>query len=343
MSANTHHARAKHAQRLREEAARWFVRMRDSEPDHPDRGRFEAWLMGNPAHAREYSAIASVWTDLDSTRQLQSLAQAMEHRQTEAITVKTQLRKRIGQNLLTILVVFMSSLVGLQVWKDWASQPIYQASSSTGIGQIGRQTLVDGTKLVLNANTQVKIAYYRDRRTVDINQGEVIFDVTKDPSRPFIVDSGHARVTVLGTRFAVNRLSDLVRVSVDHGRVRVEAQDQQKHVREPHVVLHDGEVAEINEGGVPYLVQRNAQESFTFQQGVLTFRQARLSEIAETLSRYRALPVTASNLHQSSMQVTAVVQVADMENFIKALPRIAPVSLQQLDGQTKLIDVSRRQ
>lgn len=299
--------------------------------------------MGNPAHAREYSAIASVWTDFDSTRQLQSLAQAMEQQKTETVAVKTGLRKRIEQNLLTILVVVVSSLAGFQLWKDWASQPVYQVASSTGIGQIGRQTLADGTKLVLNANTRVNITYYRDRRTVDIGQGEVIFDVTRDSSRPFVVDSGHARVTVLGTRFVVNRLSDLVRVSVDHGSVKVEAQDQQKHIREPHLVLHDGEVAEVNVGGAPYRVKRDAVDAFTFQRGVLTFRQAHLSEIAETLSRYRTIPVTTNSASQPAMQVTAVVQVADMENFIKVLPRIAPVTIQQLDGETKLIDASKRQ
>lgn len=341
MPTHAHRTEVKRLLRLREEAARWFVRMRSSEPDHPDRGRFEAWLLGNPAHAREYAAIASVWEDFDSTRQLQSLAQAMQQKKTEA-TGNAKLRKFASHNLFGILILVISCLAGVPMWQSWVSQPVYQLAENTGIGQIGHQTLVDGTRLVLNANARVKVAYYRDRRTVDIDQGEVIFDVTKDPSRPFVVDSGHARITVLGTRFAVNRLANLVRVSVDHGSVKVEAQqDRKAHAMEPYVVLHDGEVAEVNIGEFPHRVQRRAADAFTFPRGVLTFRQAYLSEIAETLSRYRASPVTTSATDRFSTQVTAVVQVADMESFIQALPKIAPVSLRQMDGETRLVNSQR--
>lgn len=340
MPDSSYHSGEKRAQNLRKEAARWFLRMRNSEPDHPDRSKFEAWLMGNPEHAREYSAISAVWADFDSTPQLQSLAQAIEHKTCEVVG-KRKLDKLLGKNLLTILLVFISSLFGFHMWKDYISQPVYQVTSNTGIGEIGHQMLTDGTQLVLNANTQIKVVYYRDKRTVEINRGEVIFDVTSDSSRPFIVDSGHARVTVLGTRFVVNRLSDLVRVSVDHGSVKVAAQDQQKHIREPYLVLHDGEVAEVNVGGAPYRVKRDAVDAFTFQRGVLTFRQAHLSEIAETLSRYRTSRVTATILGQQSTRITAVVQITEMENFINVLPQIAPVRIKKMGNEIRLIDLGR--
>lgn len=327
---------ANHSQRLRREAARWFMRMRDAEPDHPERGRFEAWLMADPAHAGEYSAFSATWEDFDSTVKLKSLAQAMERKKAELAGQRARLGKAVARSLLGVMLVVSSGLLGHKMWREWEAQPLMQMASNTGIGEIGRQTLEDGTALVLNADTSINITYYRDKRTVTLKRGEVIFDVARDPERPFIVESGHARVTVLGTRFAVNRLTDLVRVSVDHGRVRVEAQDDSGSPRFEPIILNDGEVAEVNYGEKPQRIQRNAHDAFAFHGGTLVFDKAALGEIAETLSRYRKLPVRAQASPASSAQITAVVQVRDIEKFLKVLPHIAPVSVHETASETQL-------
>lgn len=323
-------------QRLRQEAARWFMRMRGAEPDHPDRGRFEAWLMSDPAHASEYSAYLAIWEDFDSAAKLESLAQAMERKKAERLEQRTRLGKAMTHGLLGMMIILGSGLFGYKMWRAWEAQPVLQTASSTGIGEIGRQTLDDGTALILNADTSVDIAYYRNKRTVTLHRGEVIFDVARDPERPFIVDSGHARVTVLGTRFAVNRLANLVRVSVDHGRVRVEAQDNSGNTRFEPVILSDGEVAEVSLEERPQRIRRSANDAFAFQGGTLVFEQATLGEIAETLSRYRKVPVRAQVNPTDSAKITAIVQVRDIEKFLKALPTIAPVSINETSGETRL-------
>lgn len=308
------------------------MRMRHAEPDHPERSKFESWLMRDPAHVAEYSAIAEVWDDFDTTGKLQSLASAMERKQADARSKA----KRMVQGALGMLVAVVAGLSGFNIWKDWAAQPVYQLATATGIGQIKYQTLEDGTKLVLNANTKLDAVYYRDRRTIRIDQGEVIFEVTKDPSRPFVVDSGHARVTVLGTRFAVNRLTGLVRVSVDHGSVRVEAQNQVGDPVFSPVILHDGEVAEVVTGEMPRRVQRNAADAFTFKNGTLMFQHATLGEVAETLSRYRKPQIVTDIADPSSPHVTAVVQVMDIESFLQALPKIASVRVKAAEHGTRI-------
>lgn len=322
--------------RISEEAARWFARMRDAEPDHPQRGRFEAWLMESPLHAREYQAMVGLWEDFDTTDKLQSLASAMERKNSEARAERgRKMRKAATQGIMGVLVA-VASLVGYNAWHEWAERPVYRLASATGIGEIVRQGLADGSQLTLNAGTRVEVAYFRDRRTVKLLQGEAVFEVEKDPSRPFVVDSGHALVTVLGTRFAVNHLTGLVRVSVDHGRVRVEARNAAGKITFPPIVLHDGEVAEINSGEMPERIQRNAGDAFGFQHGSLAFEHAALSEIAETLSRYRKMPVRAETQPWDGPRVTAIVQIADIETFLRALPDIAPVRVRQANGETRL-------
>ncbi len=295
--------------------------------------------MGNPAHAAEYSAISAVWEDFDSTDKLQSLAQAMERKKNESQASKTELHKLIGQSALGILLAITCGLLGYGTWNTWVSQPVFQMASNTGIGEIKHESLADGSVLTMNANSQVEITYYRNSRRVKLNKGEVVFDVSRDPSRPFIIDSGDARVTVLGTHFAVNRLSSLVRVSVKQGRVRVETQDADANSLFAPIVLRDGEVAEVFKGQPPRRIQRQAADAFMFQQGAIVFDWATLDEIAETLSRYHATPILADAHYAQHSHVTAVVQTSDIEGFLQSLPRIAPVQIQQMAGETRLFDI----
>ena len=53
-----------------------------------------------------------------------------------------------------------------------------------------------------------------------------MFEVVKDPARPFIVDAGGAIARAVGTRFGVDRREDRVRVTVAEGKVAVVRGDQ---------------------------------------------------------------------------------------------------------------------
>lgn len=74
---------------------------------------------------------------------------------------------------------------------------------SVPLGQSLKYTLEDGTVMWLNAGTEVEIPSIAPRKSryVKVNRGEVLFDVAKDKSRPFSVESYASTITVLGTKF----------------------------------------------------------------------------------------------------------------------------------------------
>ena len=61
------------------------------------------------------------------------------------------------------------------------------------------------------------------RVVVEQLRGSARFDVAPVPTRAFRVEAGLASIEVVGTAFTVDRRPDGVEVSVEHGRVRVEA------------------------------------------------------------------------------------------------------------------------
>ncbi|MNE74564.1 fec operon regulator FecR [compost metagenome] len=137
-----------------------------------------------------------------------------------------------------------------------------------------------------------------------------------------------AQVTVLGTRFVVERDRLELRVSVERGSVRVENDKGS-------LVLAAGEVASSDSRSAPQRLSVAASNAFSFEQGRLVLEQAGLEEIATSLSRYRHQPVRVLP-GKGKPSITAVVQLDNVEGFIQALPSIAPIEISSSGGVTYL-------
>ncbi|MFB6454134.1 FecR family protein [Chitinophaga sp. Hz27] len=89
--------------------------------------------------------------------------------------------------------------------------------------------LPDGSKAWLNAASSISFpsAFEDDKRLVKIT-GEVYLEVSKDQSRPFLVDvDGKSTVEVLGTSFNINSYANegVIKATVIEGSVRVGVSD----------------------------------------------------------------------------------------------------------------------
>ena len=323
-----------HKKTVRQTAIAWFLRMQQVDFEHADRSKFEAWLMQTPAHQQAYEEVTFIWEGFDSTAELKSLDAAMEQKN---FLAKQKRTRKIGQSITAVLSIAIIAFASLFGYRTWQAQPLSEIVKIAQVGQIKQETLEDGTKLNMNANSELEVIYFRDRRIAKLKKGEVIFDVARDESRPFIVDSGYGRITVLGTRFAVNRLQKIIRVSVDHGRVQVESLDANGSVIATPLILNNGEVAEVRRQQTPKRTDQLASDAFSFEQGSIYFDKAGLEEIAETLSRYRKPAVTVQTLPTEDAQITAVIKTQEVEKFIATLPDIAAVDIQSSPNQTVLI------
>jgi transmembrane sensor len=306
--------------KLRTTAARWFIRMQEAEPDAPERTQFEAWLLQSPLHQQEYASFSQSWDDIDSIAELKAMVHAKEVAHFIGKDKRVKKVKNAAAVLGTCLVMLVGGVVGQQQYKEWQTSPTLQLAAQTTASQLTTKTFEDGTQVTLNASSSMDVAYYRHQRHVQLNQGEAIFEVTKDTQRPFIVETDTAKITVLGTRFAVNKLDNFVRVSVDHGQVRVESKDSLSTV-----LLGNGQVAEVPKHQPIQRMNTQANDYFKFVDGLIVFNQSNIYEIAEVLSRYRATKVIAQGTPHE--KISAIIEVKDMEVFIDTLPKIANVKV----------------
>jgi len=317
---------------LNKTAARWFIRMQDAEIDSPERTQFEHWLMQSEMHQAEYASIADAWNGIDSVDELKKLAAAKQANQFLNQHKRSKKIKNAMAALSVCFIFIFAGLFGFEKYQQWLAKPTMQMASESSATQILTQKLEDGSEITLNASTKIQVTYYRHQRHIALLQGEAIFNVTKDTNRPFIVETNTAKIKVLGTRFAVNKLSQLVRVSVDHGSVQVESKAPVSSI-----ILRNGQVAEVAQDAATGLqtvkLKKNvAADYFKFATGTVVFNQADIVEIADVLSRYGQRKVTAQG--DSTEKISAVLNTKDIDTFINTLPKIANVTVKQTQNGT---------
>lgn len=119
-------------------------------------------------------------------------------------------RKKGGIRIYSIaasILLFLSLGAWWYVRMIWCKRPAEAVARNEIVTQKGfrsKAVLPDGTQVWLNADSRI---VYQDNfkgavREVQLT-GEALFDVVKDPSRPFVIHAGPIDIHVLGTRFNI--------------------------------------------------------------------------------------------------------------------------------------------
>ncbi len=311
--------------RARDEAAQWFVRLQDAELSSEERQRFDAWRALRPEHQYEFDVLQGLWsaTDLLPKMRLQALCDAPVERP-----------KRHAVLRYAVAATVVAVALGLGLFSGLEHPKPYSAEFSTRLGEHRQVALPDGSLMDLNSRSVVAVHYEKGRRGVEIKQGEAMFSVEHDTSRPFVVVAGAGQVTVTGTRFDVRRDDDQTRVVVEAGTVKVKgrASDQV-------VTLTAGRGTHIDsQGQVVAAYGVNPDELTAWRSGKLVFNNATLGEVAREVSRYRERPLRVSTAAVGNLRLTSVFKSSDTDALLKALPHILPVAVRALpDGSQEII------
>ena len=291
------------------------------------------------ALAAEYGVTRNM-IERDMMRAMDCVQAAMErwHGGTKTAVAPQPVRSGRRRSLAALLGIGgVAATGGWHWWRE--AMPQWQEALSTGQGRLLRQVLPDGSVLTLDARSRAQAAYYAGSRRVRLLAGAVFLDVVRDVDRPFIVetiaapdvpDAPRVRVTVLGTRFGVERLPDAgVEVQVESGRVRVEALDADGRVRDART-LSDDESLRVRAGppraataGV-FEATGAAADVASWRHGVLVLSDMSLSAAVARLLRYLPRPVEVDP-RVAGLRLSGQVRIAQAEDFLRALPDIVAV------------------
>lgn len=174
--------------------------------------------------------LTSNFTEFNYERGLNLLRKKIRQDSEVQMKKKTLLRFVVGIAASFLLVIGLGMF-----WSQWTKtngdRQVKYISYSTQMGERKAIRLADGTVVHLNVATSLSVPekFSANERRVKL-KGEAFFDVARNPAKPFIVQTGNFRTTVLGTHFNVSYNQEkTIEVTVESGKVRVEnvAKNQQ--------------------------------------------------------------------------------------------------------------------
>jgi len=360
----THHPSARLNTQIYSEAGDWFVTCRSGPLDDAMRRKFDAWLRQSPQHLSAYLELASIWNEgagLDLQRRWdteQLISQAIADRSNVIALANADQAVRTTPTFRRVR--WLAASIGaiavgaaMVVWTLLLREPTY----ATQIGEQRSFALADGSTVELNSRSKVRVRYSQAERALQLLEGQALFRVAKDPSRPFIVTADGTRVRAVGTQFDVNKRRGGTVVTVVEGRVsvltnvvdaRVDLIDVEMSVpsmprsadagqadrnREASasILLTAGEQITVTDTTAKEITRPDVARALAWTQRQLVFDAATLSEVAEEFNRYNQRQLIVQDPDLYEFHISGVFASTDPEALLQFLRERAGVRVVETD------------
>ncbi len=309
------------------EAALWAARLEGGTLEAADRIALDAWLAAAPAHRALLSSYCQFSADLEL--ELPALVAAGR----VTMPPPAAPRRRWSFNLLTPCTL-AAAAVAIALTVHFNRAPAAPETFATAVAQRQSITLVDGTRVELNARTSLQIALTRSERRVRLASGEAFFQVSKDASRPFIVETPAGSVRVTGTTFNVLAESPAaLDVTVVEGSVAVRpaasstgASSLATAASESFALTVGDHLSARAASGV--VVKKLSPDSLAntlaWRQGAVVFDDVPLAEALARFAHYHGRGISASP-GAAQLRISSRFNLDDLDGFFASLADLKPV------------------
>lgn len=349
---------------LSDEAAEWFIRLRDDRLNMRHRERNVRWLKQSPAHIAELLRIQQVYKVLRAVKlenrppgppgQAESNVIELVPRALPAPPTRpSQSRVRIDtwKVAASVACIAVSLLLGFIVKVAWLDRTL-----ETELGEWSVATLTDGTIVRLGPGSRLRVSFGDDHRSVRLIRGEAMFDVAKDQSRPFFVKAEMVGVLAVGTEFRVSRRGGEDVVVVTEGTVAV-YRDGRNAIRgsetQPAVQLAEATGAVAVTAGEQVSVSRtdkskpvakqkvNVDYELAWADGWLTYEDKTIAEVASEFNRRNHVKIVIADPAIAERRLAFFRGSAtDPESFVAALAANSDITVVRDDPEVLRVELS---
>lgn len=307
-----------------------------------EREQAERWLDADPRRRELYGELGRVIARVAAT--------APEDLDVEAALRKTLARRdrgyrsnvpRIALPLAALLVLAIGA-AGLMWWRQRAAgEAGWKVARHTSVGARDSLTLDDGTTVLLGPMSRLAVAprYGKTERVVAL-QGEALFRVTSDPSRPFRVHAGAAVISDLGTEFLIRSDSGQpVQVVVTSDSIRLGPASAPEH----------GVTVVAGQRGLLHLDGRLVTEPDTalanelaWTQGRLVFDNAPLDLVRAELRRWYGIELEVADSSLLRRHLTASFAGEPPQQVLSVIALALGAAIERRGGDTAVVHLNAR-
>jgi ferric-dicitrate binding protein FerR (iron transport regulator) len=220
-----------------------------------------------------------------------------------------------------VVLLCLSGVLAWQVYQENTRVEVASVQTivkQTVAGVKSTVQLPDGSKVVLNSSSKIEFADgFRDSvRWVKL-EGEAYFDVSKNPHKPFIVQSGSILTRALGTGFNVKiQPSGKVDVALVEGSVEVKPVSASKN--KDHIILSPGEYVAFEGQEITEKGNFDYVSAIGWKDGLLTFNNADFQQVVGKLEQWYGVTFKVEG-RPSKWSLNGTYDNDNLENILKAL------------------------
>lgn len=337
------------------QALEWFIAHRSGALSEAERQEFIDWLRASPAHAREYLGLTGFVKDVgEAAKTIATPAEELvadaraepdtvqflptfpaAEGETEDRRVKTSWH---GMRLQAAVVAVAAVMIAFATW--WLhDRTVY----STAHAEQRSWRMPDGSTVHLNSSSEIEVKFDARRREVDLIRGQALFQVAKDPRRPFRVHAGDAVVEAVGTEFDVYRQPRRTLISVVEGRVAVWRLPDDPAARSGGSVEPvGGPVAQLDSGQQAHITRESTvvsehaadvRKTVAWLQRQVMFDHDPLGAAVEEFNRYAELQIRIDDPSLREVEISGIFSAYDAESFIRFLERQPEMRLRRTGNE----------
>lgn len=350
---------------LTSEAAAWLAQLETGKLSREDLAAFREWIQRSPRHYAEIRRLAELSREVNVLAAMAGPLKEAAARQRIVRRAETAPKRRrsfagwgglglVATCALAFVIFSRSPAPAIP-----APEPVYIA---TPVGETRDVALEDGTKVKLNTDSRVEVAFGKERRNVYLEKGEVFFDVAHDAARPFTVYAGDRSVTAVGTAFSVRWTDEALIVTVSEGKVAYDEaavrrtaappQGQGRAIPAstspglpPRTMLGPGQrlaVSSLNQSEIVELLpEKTLSRELAWRSGFLDFQDAPLRQVVSEMQRYTDQEIVIADPELADMRFGGVFRIGQTDAFFEALELSFGVDVEHAeDGRLILTSVN---
>jgi ferric-dicitrate binding protein FerR (iron transport regulator) len=303
----------------------------------------EDWKANHPV---AYQDMLHIWQESNTKSptyheeiNFQKLNQRIDALEAENDEKKHRLSKRyltLAASISFLLIAVFGLFYKMYDATAKEDEQVQWIEKSTQRSQIATFTLLDGTKVKLNADSKFRYAanFLQDTLREVYLEGEAFFDVTHDPNRPFLVHTHELHTRVLGTSFSVHAYPEdaLSKVTVASGKVAVQCTLDTLQ----EVLLPSRQIIYQKEEATWQLEEVNIKQELAWIEGRLIFDHERLELVARTLERYYDVKVIFEDEKLKNCRFSASFQRENIFHILDAMSYINNMEYTFKEGKITL-------
>lgn len=334
-----------------DQASVWIARL-DRGLCDDEVAELRAWICDDRENAVVLLSMSELWDDMDALSRLADL-----------FPVPARRRRRspltgLGIAAALVVVAVLARWTGFEVGPPTgpptekekllveSSQGVYE----TAIGEQSTVMLSDGTLVVLNTNTLLRVAFTDRYRLLTLESGEINVRVAEDPSRPLRVIARDQVFQAIGTAFNVEINEDQsIELVVTEGKVRVGVQERTDGapgatppglLAESAVTVSAGEELILDENGaeITAVSPQEIEVKLSWRNGDLIFRGEPLEEAVREVGRYTSVEFIIRDENLKKVRVAGWFKAGDVEGLLLTLRENFDIAYERIDERTVVLD-----